>query len=438
VIPGPWREMILDAARPRPIGRVCRMVGLHLEVEGVDAAIGEGLYVQLDDRKVSAEVVAIRDGRLICMPYGDLEGVRFGSVAVPMRRPPRLAVGPALLGRVIDAEGVPLDGRGPIEAESFVIATQLAPPPMSRPLIDSALSLGTSVLDTMVPCGKGQRLGIFAGAGVGKSSLLSMIIRGTEADVKVLALVGERGREVREFIENDLSAMGLTSAVVVVATSDQPALLRIRAALVATRIAEYFRDLGNDVLLIMDSLTRLAMAQREVGLSSGEPPSQRGYPPSVNSLMARLLERAGRNESGSITALYSILVDGDDLMDPVADAARSILDGHITLSRERAQMAKFPAVEVLESISRLESSILSDSQMALVREARSHLATYAASKDLVEVGAYRPGTNLRLDRALSIIPRIEEVFCQDVKVTVTAAESWRRLEEALHGGQSGV
>ncbi len=433
MIPALWQDSILDAARPRAIGRVCRMVGLHLEVEGIDAAIGEAIYVDLADRKVPAEVVAIRDGRLICMPYGDLDGVRYGSNAVPMRRPPRIGVGPALLGRVIDAEGMPLDGRGSIDAEEFVFATQPAPPPMSRPLIDETLSLGTSVLDTMVPCGKGQRLGIFAGAGVGKSSLLSMIIRGTEAPVKVLALVGERGREVREFIENDLTVQGLASSVVVVATSDQPALVRIRAALVATRIAEYFRDYGNDVLLIMDSLTRLAMAQREVGLSSGEPPSQRGYPPSVNSLMARLLERAGRNEQGSITALYSVLVDGDDLMDPVADSARSILDGHITLSRERAQMSRYPAVEVLESISRLESAILSADQLALVRQARVHLATYAASKDLVDVGAYRPGANPTLDRALEVIPRLEDVFCQDVKKTVAANESWRLLHDALRG-----
>ncbi len=431
MIPILWRDSILDAARPRPVGRVCRMVGLHLEVEGVDAAIGEAIYVELKDRKISAEVVAIRDGRLVCMPYGDLDGVRYGSTAVPMRRPPRIGVGQELLGRVIDAEGIPLDGYGSINAEEFVIATQAAPPPMSRPLIDKPLSLGTSVLDTMVPCGKGQRLGIFAGAGVGKSSLLSMIIRGTEAPVKVLALVGERGREVREFIENDLTIQGLSSSVVVVATSDQPALVRIRAALVATRIAEYFRDQGNDVLLIMDSLTRLAMAQREVGLSSGEPPSQRGYPPSVNSLMARLLERAGRNEHGSITALYSVLVDGDDLMDPVADSARSILDGHITLSRERAQMSRYPAVEVLESISRLESAILNSDQIALVRQARIHLATYAASKDLVEVGAYRPGANPALDRALEVIPRLEKVFCQDVKETVSGSESWRMLQGAL-------
>lgn len=423
---------MLEAAKPQSVGRVCRMVGLHLEVEGVEAAIGEAVMVDLGNgKKISSEVVALNDGRLICMPYGELVGVRYGAPASALRRPPMLPVGRSLLGRVIDAEGNPIDGKGPIIAEDAVGVTHFPPAPMSRRLIKEQLPLGVRVLDTMVPCGKGQRLGIFAGAGVGKSSLLSMMIRGTSADVKVLALVGERGREVREFIENDLGEEGLASSVVVVSTSDQPPLLRIRAALVATRVSEWFRDNGNDVLLVMDSLTRLAMAQREIGLSSGEPPSARGYPPSVTSLMARLLERAGNADAGSITGLYSVLVDGDDLNDPVADAARSILDGHITLSRDRAQMSKFPAVETLGSISRLEGALLSGEKKAAVAKARSLLAALDQARDLIEVGAYRVGTNALVDTAIRIVPNLDRVFCQDLHETSTPEQAWEMLYAAL-------
>lgn len=410
------------------------MVGLHLEVEGVDAAIGEAIEVDLGGgKRIRAEVVALSDGRQICMPYGELTGVRYGAAASAMRRPPLLPVGHGLLGRVIDAEGNPIDGKGPIYGEDSVAVTHYPPPAMSRDLIKEQLTLGVRVLDTMVPCGKGQRLGVFAGAGVGKSSLMSMIIRGTTADVKVLALVGERGREVREFIENDLGEEGLKRSVVVVATSDQPPLLRIRAALAATRIAEWFRDRSSDVLLIMDSLTRLAMAQREIGLSSGEPPSARGYPPSVTSLMARLLERAGNSDGGSITGLYSVLVDGDDMNDPVADAARAILDGHITLSRERAQMSRYPAVAVLESISRLETAILGVEQRHLVARTRTLLASLEQARDLLEVGAYRSGSNLLVDQAIETLPALEAVFCQDITERSSLDSAWNSLTSALGG-----
>ncbi|MGC8481079.1 MAG: FliI/YscN family ATPase [Acidimicrobiales bacterium] len=432
MIPSMWRDRLIDAAKPVAVGRVCRMVGLHLEVEGVDAAIGEAIQVDLGGgKKINGEVVALNDGRLICMPLGDLAGVRYGAPASAMKRPPLLPAGFGLLGRVIDSEGNPIDGKGPIFCEDAVNITNVAPPPMSRELIREQLSLGVRVLDTMVPCGKGQRLGVFAGAGVGKSSLLSMIIRGTSADVKVLGLVGERGREVREFIENDLGDEGLKSAVVVVATSDQPPLLRIRAALAATRIAEWFRDQDQDVLLVMDSLTRLAMAQREVGLSSGEPPSARGYPPSVTSLMARLLERAGNSARGSITGLYSVLVDGDDMNDPIADSARSILDGHIALSRSRAQLSRYPAVAILESISRLETSITDARQKELASTTRRLLASLDQARDLIEVGAYRSGSNALVDEALAMIGDLESVFCQGIHEPSTADSAWAALERVF-------
>ncbi len=434
MIPASWRDELKRSLRPVPEGRVCRMVGLHLEVEGVDAAVGEAIRVEIDgSEKILAEVVAISDGRLVCMPFAEMAGVRFGATAVPLNRAPAVAVGRSILGRIVDANGSPIDGQGPIEAEDMVGVLNAAPAPLVRPIITEQMPLGVRVVDTMVPCGKGQRLGIFAGAGVGKSSLVSMAIRGTKAPVKVLALIGERGREVREFIERDLGEEGLSSAAVVVATSDQPPLMRIRAALTATRIAEWFRDQGEDVLLIMDSLTRLAMAQREVGISTGEPPTMRGYPPSVGSLMARLLERAGSSDQGSITALYTVLVDGDDMLDPVADAARSILDGHITLSRARAQMSRYPAVDVLDSVSRLESSILTDDQRLLVQAARRMLAVYQSSVDLIEVGAYRAGVNPQLDLAITLRERLEDVFCQDVHELSPLETSWSRLTEAMGG-----
>lgn len=432
MIPLLWRERLLEVAGPRQSGRVCRMIGLHLEIEGVDAAIGESIHVQLSQREeVVAEVVAVNDGRLVCMPLGALDGLRYGAPATAMRRPPSFPVGRNLLGRVIDAEGRPLDGKGPIFPDALVSVVNSPPEPMARRLISEQLSLGVRVLDTMVPCGRGQRIGVFAGAGVGKSTLLSMMIRGSAADVKVLSLVGERGREVKEFVENDLGDEGLRDAVVVVATSDQPPLLRIRAALAATRLAEWFRDEGDDVLLIMDSLTRLAMAQREVGLSTGEPPSARGYPPSTTSLMARLLERAGNAAVGSITGIYSVLVDGDDMSDPVADSARSILDGHITLSRHRAQLGRYPAVSVLESISRLESAILTKEQRALALQVRSLLASLEQAQDLIDVGAYRSGSNPMVDRALQILEPLERVFGQGVDEASNEVEAWEALRLAM-------
>jgi len=293
------------------------------------------------------------------------------------------------------------------------------------------LGLGVRALDTLVPCGRGQRLGIFAGSGVGKSSLLSMIARGTEASVSVLALVGERGREVNEFIQRDLGPEGLARSVVIVATSDEPALVRIRAAFTATRIAEWFRDRGQDVVLMMDSLTRFAMAQREVGLSAGEPPATRGYPPSVFSLLPKLLERAGAAETGSITGLYTVLVEGDDMNEPIADAARSILDGHIVLSRRLATSGHFPSIEVLDSISRVEPAITRPEQRGAARELRRLMAAYRDARDLIEIGAYVSGTNPLVDRAVRLLEGIDGFLRQDVASTVPPAESWAALEQLV-------
>ncbi|HET6794465.1 MAG TPA: FliI/YscN family ATPase, partial [Acidimicrobiales bacterium] len=318
-----------------------------------------------------------------------------------------------------------------------VSVDRAAPHPLRRDLVNRQLALGVRAMDTMIPCGRGQRLGIFAGSGVGKSSLLSMITRGTDAAVSVLALVGERGREVNEFIHHDLGPEGLARSVVVVATSDEPAMVRIRAAFTATRIAEWFRDQGQDVVLMMDSLTRFAMAQREVGLSAGEPPATRGYPPSVFSLLPRLLERAGAAEIGSITGLYTVLVEGDDMNEPIADAARSILDGHVVLSRRLATAGHFPSIEVLDSVSRVEGAITNPEQRALTAELRRLMAAYRDTRDLIEIGAYVPGANPLVDRAVELKERIDLFLRQDKAVTPPSDESWRMLAETLGaGGQS--
>lgn len=432
MIPDLMRERLLSVVEPTPRGRVCRLVGMHLEVEGVEAGIGDAVVVDLGGaRTLIAEVVGLDNQRLICMPFKEMTGVRYGNPAWSLKRPPLFPVGPALLGRVLDSEGRPIDQLGPLSPEDLVVIDGRAPSPMDRSLIEEQLSLGIRVIDTLVPCGIGQRLGVFAGAGVGKSSLLSMMIRGADVDVIVLALVGERGREVKEFLEHDLGPEGLAKAAIVVATSDAPPLLRVRAALAATRVAEWFRDQGKKVLLVMDSLTRLGLAQREIGLSAGEPPSVRGYPPSVFALMARLLERAGTSSRGSITGIYSVLVDGDDLNDPIADSARSVLDGHIVLSRSQAQRGLYPAVSVLESISRLETAILDDSKRALAHEARRLYAELDQVRDLIDLGAYVSGSNPNVDRALEVVPRLTQLFSQDMMDLTAAETTWARLSHQL-------
>jgi flagellum-specific ATP synthase len=427
-------DSVLDAARPHVAGRVARVLGLNLEVVGLQLPIGSSVAVETDLGPVIAEVVAIRDDELVCMPLGDLRGVRAGDRAHEAEGATSIPVGAELLGRVLDGLGRPIDGGPSLRSVPRVSVEHQAPHPLTRRMIDTQLPLGVRAIDTLMPCGRGQRMGIFAGSGVGKSTLLSMITRGTEASVTVLALVGERGREVREFIENDLGPEGLARAVVVVSTSDQPALVRLRAAFTATRIAEWFRDQGLDVLLLMDSLTRFAMAQREVGLSAGEPPATRGYPPSVFGLLPRLLERAGASDRGSVTGLYTVLVEGDDLMDPIGDASRSILDGHIVLSRSLATAGHFPSIDVLESISRLTPAITTPDQRRAATEMRRLLAAYRDAKDLIEIGAYVAGTSPLVDRAVALREAMDGFLRQDLHDDGSASDAWAALNRLVGGG----
>lgn len=423
----------MTAAQPTLRGRVVATVGLSIDVAGLDLAVGEAVQILGDDGPLMAEAVALRDGGATCLPISDLKGVRAGSPVLATGGPLMVPIGDGMLGRVVNALGHPIDGGPPLRDVTLVTTESTPPPAMSRARIDTPLPLGVRSIDSMVPCGRGQRLGIFAGSGVGKSSLLSMVVRGTAAPVCVLALVGERGREVREFVEGDLGPEGLRRAVVVVATSDQPALVRLRAASTATRIAEWFRDQGQDVLLCMDSVTRVAMAQREVGLAAGEPPATRGYPPSVFGLMPRLLERAGTAPTGSITGLYTVLVDGDDLNDPIADNVRSILDGHVVLSRRLATSGHYPAVDVLESISRADRAITTREQRADATTIRRLLAARRDAKDLIEIGAYVPGTNPAVDRALQQSDDIDAFLRQDLDDLTPAEQTWASLHALAAG-----
>jgi flagellum-specific ATP synthase len=427
-------DTVLDLARPRVFGRVSRVVGLNLEVEGLQLAIGSAVTVASTEGPLLAEVVAIRADGLVCMPLGELRGVRAGAPVEASASAATVPVGQELLGRVLDGLGRPIDGGPPLHHLPRVTVDHHAPHPLTRNRITQALPLGVRAVDTLIPCGRGQRIGIFAGSGVGKSTLLSMFTRGTEAPVTVLALIGERGREVREFIENDLGPEGLARSVVVVSTSDTPALVRLRGAFTATRIAEYFRDRGTDVLLLMDSLTRFAMAQREVGLSAGEPPATRGYPPSVFALLPRLLERAGASDRGSITGLYTVLIEGDDLMDPIGDASRAILDGHIVLTRSLATAGHFPSIDVLESISRLTNAVTTPEQRNSAIEMRRLMAAYRDAKDLIEIGAYVTGTNPLVDRAIALRDAMDGFLRQELHDLTPASDAWARLTQLVGGG----
>jgi flagellum-specific ATP synthase len=403
-----------DLARRR--GRVRDLIGLIIEATGLSVEIGEICLVGdgRDRPAVATEVVGFRGGRTLLMPLGELRGIGPGTAVHPTGSPFGVPVGEQLLGRVLDGLGTPLDDLGELEQTARRRATAEPPDALSRPRISERVGLGVRALDTLVPCGRGQRLGIFAGSGVGKSSLLGMIARSTTADVNVIALVGERGREVREFVERDLGP-ALQHSVVVVATSDQPALVRIQAAFTATAIAEHFRDQGHNVMLMMDSVTRFAMAQREVGLAIGEPPATRGYTPSVFALLPRLLERAGTSPRGSITGLYTVLVDGDDMNEPIADAARSILDGHVVLTRSLAHAGHYPAIDVLQSVSRLIGEIVSPEVRTAGQRLRSALAAYHEKEDLISIGAYQRGTDPLLDAAIALRPRIDAFLRQRVE-----------------------
>lgn len=414
-------------------GKVVNVVGLTIESAGPDAKLGDLCIIKPEDedgemlKPIMAEVVGFRDKKTLLMPYDATDGIGLGSIVENTGYPLRVAVSDALLGKSLNGLGIPTDGV-PIEGEYYPVDAT-APDPLKREIIDEVLPLGVKAVDGLITLGKGQRIGIFAGSGVGKSTLMGMFARNTKADINVIALIGERGREVREFIERDLGEEGMKRSVVVVATSDRPALERKKAAMTATAIAEYFRDCGKDVLLMMDSLTRFSMAQREIGLASGEPPVTRGYPPSVYSEMPKLLERAGRNDKGSITGLYTVLVDGDDFNEPITDTARSILDGHIMLDRRLGHKNHYPAIDVLQSISRCMSMIADKEHKAAAGKLKTVLATYNEAEDLINIGAYKNGSNPKIDYAISKIDEVNEFLCQATDEKFTFEESIKMLRE---------
>ncbi len=408
-------------------GLVSRIAGLMVEADGPRVSVGRYCRILSSHSDgIPAEVVGFRGPKTLLMPLGDLEGVGPGDRVIPQREKLTVKVGPALLGRVLDGLGQPLDGRTLVTDKAYPLHNN-PPSALLRPRIREPLNMGVRAIDGLLTLGRGQRMGIFAGSGVGKSTLLGMIARNTEADVNVIALVGERGRELRDFMEKDLGEEGFSHSVIVVATSDQPALVRFKAAFTATAIAEYFRDEGKNVLFMMDSVTRFAMAQREIGLTVGEPPATRGYPPSVFALLPKLLERVGMSEKGSITGIYSVLVDGDDHNEPIADAVRGILDGHVVLSRELASKNHYPSIDILQSVSRLMSDVADPQIKAMAGNIREHLAVYYDAKDLIDIGAYVKGSNLKIDQAVSHIDRIQEFLCQKVNEEFTFSE----MKEAM-------
>lgn len=407
----------LDAANTvRFIGRVNKIIGLTIESEGPQVRIGEvcKIYPLESKTPIIAEVVGFSSDKVLLMPLGEMEGVGPGSKVYATGYMLSVEVGDQLLGRVVDGVGALMDDGAPLDLKTRYSVNNDPPNPLKRMKIDEPISLGVRALDGLITVGRGQRIGIFAGSGVGKSTLMGMIARNTTADVNVIGLVGERGREVREFIEKDLGEEGLKRSVLVVATSDKPALLRVNGALLATSIAEYFRDKGLNVMLMMDSLTRFSMAQREIGLAVGEPPVSRGYTPSVFTKLPRLLERAGNSDKGSITGLYTVLVDGDDMNEPVADAIRGILDGHVVLSRALAHKGHYPAIDVLQSVSRVMPNIVSKEHLEAARRFTSVLATYRTSEDLINIGAYERGSNPEIDYAIEKIGEINGFLRQQV------------------------
>ncbi len=413
-------------------GRVVQLIGLVIESEGPMAAVGDVCHIESRQGTTTlAEVVGFRNHHLLLMPLGEVHGIHPGCEVIASGAPLRVAVSEALMGRVIDSLGNPLDGLPAVQSRESVKLNVPPPHPLQRQRIHQTFRTGIKALDTFVPCGRGQRLGIFAGSGVGKSTLLGMMASQAEADVNVIALIGERGREVREFIEKDLDEAGRRKSVVIVATSNEPALARLKGAFLAMSVAEYFRDAGLNVLLMMDSVTRFAMAQREIGLAVGEPPATRGYTPSVFSLLPQLLERAGTSRRGAITGLFTVLVDGDDMNEPVADAVRSILDGHVVLSRELATQNHYPAIDVLESVSRLTRELLDERQLELMGRAREHLAIYRKNSDLITIGAYAAGSSPVVDSAIRLHEPMRKFLRQGVREGFSIEQSWQMLAETV-------
>ena len=424
------RTQVRHSASMERVGTATSVAGLIIESEGPNVGLGDICVVRSPrtNFSVRAEIVGFREHRNLLMPLGDMQGLHVGCEVVASEHPPLPLPGPALMGRVLDSIGRPYDGLGLLPVDRGAASLATPPHPLRRSRIRDALSTGVRAIDAFTPLGVGQRLGLFSGSGVGKSTLLGMIARHSTADVIIVALVGERGREVREFIEKDLGPEGLKRSVIVVATSDMPAPLRLKAAFTATSLAERFRNEGRNVLLMMDSVTRFAMAQREIGLAIGEPPTTRGYTPSVFSLLPRLLERSGTSESGSITALYTVLVEGDDLNEPITDAVRGILDGHIMLSRALANGNHYPAIDVLESVSRLSRDICTPEEVELAGRAREHLAVYRKNEDLISIGAYQKGSSAAIDQAIALQEPLRAFLRQGVHEATTRAEAFDRLK----------
>lgn len=416
-----WQDALQEVPKMnkyKRFGKVSHVVGLMIESIGPKCSIGDICYIYTNgttNKKVMAEVVGFKDENIVLMPLSSISEISPGSLVEGTGKALQIKIGEELVGSVLDAVGEPLTGEA-LPKGLKIYSTENDPPnPLKRPPIRSQLEVGVKVIDSLLSVGNGQRLGIFAGSGVGKSTLMGMIARNSKADINVIALIGERGREVREFIENDLGTEGLKRSIVIVATSDQPPLLRLKGAFTATAIAEYFRDKGLNVMFMMDSVTRTAMAGREIGLATGEPPTTKGYTPSVFAMLPRLLERTGTNELGSITALYTVLVDGDDMNEPIADTVRGILDGHIVLDRDLAHKGQYPAINVLKSVSRVMQNITSKEHRDLAREARKVLATYTSNEDLITIGAYKKGSSAEIDHAIEKYPSIMKFLAQDVE-----------------------
>lgn len=423
-----YRNVVEKLNLIKDIGKVVQIIGLIIEADGPSSSIGDlcHIYNNMSEKPILAEVVGFREKRILLMPLGTMDGLNPGAIVMNTGAPMKVKVGEGLLGRVVDGLGNPIDGKGKIDAvEEYPTQIEIMNP-LERTLIREPLSLGIRSIDSFATVGCGQRMGVFAGSGVGKSTTLAMMAKNTNADMNVLALIGERGREVREFIEMTLGEEGMKNSVVIVATSEQPSLVKIKAGFVANAIAEYFRNQGKNVLFMLDSVTRIAMAQREVGLAVGEPPATRGYTPSVFALMPKLLERAGKTENGSITGLYTVLVEGDDFNEPISDTVRSILDGHIVLSRALAHKNHYPAVDVLQSISRVMTEIVTPEHKAAAAKIRNIMATYSKNEDLINIGAYVKGSDKNIDLAIDYMPQINEFLTQTISEKFT-------LEDSING-----
>ncbi|MEE6131310.1 flagellar protein export ATPase FliI [Priestia sp. GS2] len=418
-------------------GKVNRVIGMMIESRGPQASIGDVCYIHLKDtcERIQAEVVGFKDEHVILMPYTSVRYIGPGCIVETTEKPLQVKVGAELIGRALDSLGNPLDGTSLPSYLPSVLTEQDPPNPLHRPPISEPIEVGVRAIDSLLTVGKGQRIGIFAGSGVGKSTLMGMIARNTNADVNVIALVGERGREVREFIERDLGSEGLRNSIVVVATSDQPPLLRMKAAYTATSIAEYFRSQGLNVMMMMDSVTRVAMAQREIGLAVGEPPTTKGYTPSVFASLPRLLERAGTTEQGSITAFYTVLVDGDDMNEPIADTVRGIVDGHIVLDRNLANKGQYPAINVLKSISRVMNHIVEENHKISAEKLRLLLSTYIEAEDLINIGAYKRGSSAEIDEAISYYPELISFLKQETNEHPTLTDSVEILKQLFQKGE---